>query len=140
MLKPLVAITALLLLGYPTRQPVGAHEQAAQATPTTIPAEAASMTNPIRPTPESLAKARKMYGYDCSMCHGDSGNGKGDLAVELKLKIKDFTDVETMKPVTDGEMFWVIQNGIGKMPGEGDRLKTDDLWNMVVVVRNFAKK
>ncbi len=139
MLKPFVAITALLLFAYPTRQPADAPAQAAPA-PAAIPAEAASMINPVKPTPESLAKAKKMYGYDCSMCHGDTGNGKGDLAVDLKLKLKDFTDLEAMKTVTDGQMFWIIQNGIGKMPGEGDRLKPDDTWNMVVLVRNFAKK
>lgn len=139
MLKPLLAITALMLFGYPTPQPAGRPEQAAPA-PAAIPAEAASMTNPIKPTPESLAKARKMYGYDCAMCHGDTGNGKGDLAADLKLKLKDLTDPEVMKTMTDGEMFWVIQNGIGKMPGEGDRLKPDDVWNMVVVVRSFSKK
>jgi hypothetical protein len=26
------------------------------------------------------------------------------------------------------------------MPGEGDREKTDDLWNMVILVRSFARK
>jgi hypothetical protein len=26
------------------------------------------------------------------------------------------------------------------MPAEGDRAKNDDLWNMVVLVRSFAKK
>lgn len=140
MLKPLVAIAALMLFGYPTRQPVAAPEQTAPAPSTAVPAEAAAMTNPIKPTAESLAKARKMYGYDCSMCHGDTGNGKGDLAVDLKLTLKDFTDAEAMKSVTDGQMFWIIQNGIGKMPGEGDRLKMDETWSMVVLVRNFAKK
>jgi mono/diheme cytochrome c family protein len=140
MLKSLVAIAALMLFGYPTGQPAGAPVQTAPAQATAIPADAAAMTNPTKPTAESLAKARKMYGYDCSMCHGDAGNGKGDLAVDLKLTLKDFTNAETMKTVTDGEMFWVIQNGIGKMPGEGDRLKPDDTWSMVVVVRSFAKK
>ena len=81
-----------------------------------------------------------MYGYDCAMCHGDNGNGKGDLSKELKLTTKDFTDPAVMSAMSDGEMFWVIQNGIGKMPGEGDRLKTDDVWNMVVYLRSFAKK
>ena len=140
MLKSLVAIAALMFFGYPTGQTAGAPVQTAPAPATAIPPEAAAMTNPIKPTADSLAKAKKMYGYDCSMCHGDTGNGKGDLAVDLKLTLKDFTDAETMKTVTDGQMFWVIQNGIGKMPGEGERLKPDDTWNMVVFVRNFAKK
>jgi len=36
-------------------------------------------------------------------------------------------------------MFYVIQNGKDKMPGEGDRAKTEDLWNMVTYVRSFVK-
>ena len=138
MLKSLAALMALMIFGNPTPQPAQAPAQAAPAA--TIPADAASMTNPIKPTTESLAKAKKMYGYDCAVCHGDTGNGKGDLSADGKLKIKDFTDPAVQTTMTDGEMFWVIQNGIGKMPGEGDRLKTDDLWNMVVYIRSFAKK
>jgi hypothetical protein len=34
----------------------------------------------------------------------------------------------------------VIKNGKGQMTGEGDRAKPDDLWNMVVLLRSFAKK
>ncbi len=42
--------------------------------------------------------------------------------------------------MTDGEIFYIIKNGKGSMTGEGERLKADDLWNMVVLVRSFAKK
>ena len=44
-----------------------------------------------------------------------------------------------MKAYTDGEMFYVIQNSKDKMPAEGDRAKPEDLWNMVIYVRSFAK-
>lgn len=71
-----------------------------------------------------------MYGYDGVVCHGENGNGKGDLAVETKLKMKDRTD---------GELFYIITNGEGTMPAEGDRAKPEDIWNMVVTVRSFAK-
>jgi len=98
------------------------------------------MTNPVKPTDESLAKAKKMYGYDCAMCHGENGNGKGELATQLKMNLRDFNDIEAMKSVRDGEMFYIIKNGQNKMPAEGDRLKNDDLWNMVSYVRSFAKK
>jgi len=140
MLKPPVAIAALALFSFPTSQPAQAPVQAAPAQPATIPADAASKTNPVKPTAESLAKAKKMYGYDCSMCHGDTGNGKGDLSTDTKMNLKDFTDPAVQSAMSDGEMFWVIQNGLGKMPGEGDRLKSDDLWSMVVYIRSFAKK
>ena len=140
MLKPPVAIAALALFSFPTSQPAQAQVQAAPAQPATIPADAASKTNPVKPTAESLAKAKKMYGYDCSMCHGDTGNGKGDLSTDTKMNLKDFTDPAVQSAMSDGEMFWVIQNGLGKMPGEGERLKSDDLWSMVVYIRSFAKK
>jgi len=81
-----------------------------------------------------------MYGYDCAMCHGEKGDGKGDLAADQKLVLKDYTDPLALKDMTDGEMYYIIKNGKGQMPGEGDREKPDDLWNMVILVRSLAKK
>ena len=48
------------------------------------------MVNPVKPTAESLAQGKKYYGYDCAMCHGQTGNGKGD--VDTGEKLPDFTD------------------------------------------------
>lgn len=98
------------------------------------------MVNPVKPTPESQAQAKKMYGYDCAMCHGENGNGKGDLAIDSKLTLKDFTDPAALKDLSDGELFNIIKNGKGQMTGEGPRLNTEGTWNMVILVRSFAKK
>lgn len=120
---------------------MGAGQQPAAApAPLVIPPEAAQMTNPIKPTAESKAHATKMYGYDCLMCHGANGDGKGELAVQMKLNLKDWSNPAALQTRTDGELFYIIKNGSGQMPAEGDRAKTDDLWNMVVLVRSFAKK
>ncbi len=120
---------------------VGAGQQpAATAAPAPIPPEAVNMTNPVKPTAESRAHATKMYGYDCAMCHGANGNGKGDLAVQLKMNLKDWSDPAALQGRTDGELFYIIKNGVGQMPSEGDRAKTDELWNLVVMVRSFSKK
>jgi mono/diheme cytochrome c family protein len=134
MLKPLFALPPLLLLGLSFQQPA--------ATPATsvIPAEAARMVNPVKPTPASQAHVKKMYGYDCAMCHGENGNGKGDLVGDMKLTVKDYTDPAALKDLTDGQIFYIIKNGKGQMPGEGDRAKPDDIWNMVIYVRSLAKK
>ena len=134
MLKPLFALPPLLLLGLSFQQP------AATPTPSVIPAEAARMVNPVKPTPESQAHVKKMYGYDCAMCHGENGNGKGDLVGDMKLTLKDYTDPAALKDLTDGQIFYIIKNGKGQMPGEGDRAKPDDIWNMVIYVRSLAKK
>jgi mono/diheme cytochrome c family protein len=75
------------------------------------------------------------------MCHGASGDGKGDVAVESKFTMKNWTDPTALKDMTDGELFYIIQKGKGdNMPGEGDRLKPEEVWTMVTVVKSFAKK
>jgi mono/diheme cytochrome c family protein len=134
MLKPLFALPTLLLLVPSFQQP------ATTTAPSVIPAEAARMVNPVKPTPESQAHIKKVYGYDCAMCHGENGNGKGDLVRDMKLTLKDYTDPAALKDLSDGQIFYIIKNGKGQMPGEGDRAKPEDLWNMVIYVRSFAKK
>lgn len=104
-----------------------------------IPPEAAAKQNPVKPTPESLAKSKKLYGYDCAMCHGDKGDGKGDMASDIK-NMPDFTNPDSLKNRTDGELFYEIRNGKGDMPPEGDRAKDDDIWHLVNYVRSLAKK
>ena len=105
-----------------------------------IPAEFVKKPNPVRATPESIAQGKKMYSYDCAMCHGSSGDGKGDLADSMKLNLKDFRDPATLKDVTDGDMYYVILKGKDPMVGEEGRQKPDEIWNMVNYVRSLAKK
>ena len=94
--------------------------------------------NPVKPTPEGLAHAKKVYGYDCAICHGANGDGKGDIASSMKTPMKDFAD-PSVEAMSDGELFYIIQKGKGEMPPEGDRGKPDDLWNMVSYVRTFQE-
>jgi mono/diheme cytochrome c family protein len=96
--------------------------------------------NPVPPTPEGLAEARKLFGYNCAMCHGKSGDGKGDLAADMKLELRDWSDASSIEKMTDGELFWIVSKGKGKMPGEGDRTPEKVRWNFVSLVRSFAKK
>jgi len=131
-----------LLLGMPSLLLFAAVSMAQDtAAPFKVPDDLMGKSNPVKPTPEGLAHAKKMWGYDCSMCHGANGDGKGDIASSLKAKMKDYTDPAALAGVSDGELFYIIQKGKGaEMPPEGDRAKPDDIWNMVTLVRSFAKK
>jgi mono/diheme cytochrome c family protein len=95
--------------------------------------------NPVKPTPESLAEAKKFFGYDCAMCHGVRGDGKGDLAGSMGLKINDWRDSSTIATMSDGEIFDIIVKGKGKMEGEGDRISGEMAWKLVNYVRSFTK-
>ena len=114
-------------------------QQSSSAAEYKIPPEAAAKANPVKPTAESLAKAKKLYAIDCAMCHGAKGDGKRRHGRDMK-NVTDFTNPDALKARTDGEMFYVIRNGKGEMPPEGDRAKDDDVWSLVNYIRAFAKK
>ena len=101
------------------------------------PAAVSKMVNPVRPSAESLAQGKKYYGYDCAMCHGQNGNGKGE--VDNGGKLPDFTDAGTMKDMSDGEMFCSLKNGKGHMPLENIRVTPNELWNLINYVRSLGK-
>ena len=116
MLKLLFVLPPLLFLALLPQEPAAPPAQAAQA------------------------HAKEMYSIDCAMCHGENGNGKGDLVADMQLSMKDLREPATLQNMSDGDIFKIIRDGKGKMPPEGDRAKPDDVWNLVILVRSFAKK
>jgi mono/diheme cytochrome c family protein len=134
MLKFLFVLPAALFFALLPQEP------AAPPAPAPAPAAAPILTNPVTPTPESQAHAKSIYSVDCAMCHGEKGNGKGDLVSDMGLKMKDWTDSSVLKDMSDGEIYNVIQTGRGKMPAEAGRAKDTDVWNLVILVRSFGKK
>lgn len=127
-------------LSLPTEQQQDKPKETAAATDTAKPAAGAERKNPVKPTPEGMAAAKKTFGYDCAMCHGPSGDGKGDVAASMNLTLKDWRDPATLSGITDADMFDLISKGKDKMVGEGDRLTPEKTWGMVNYVRALAKK
>lgn len=134
MLKFLFVLPTALLLAFLPQEP--------SATPDKpLPADAATLTNPVSPTSQSQAHAKTLYDMDCAICHGTNGNGKGDLVADMGLKLRDFTSADSLKDLTDGQLFYIIKDGRGKMPSEGPRVKSDaEIWNLVILVRSLGKK
>ncbi|HXY24523.1 MAG TPA: cytochrome c [Candidatus Acidoferrum sp.] len=136
----LVLCGGLLVSLAPSAAPHNPTQDKPSAEPVMTPEDVAKK-NPVAPTPEGLAEARKLFGYHCAMCHGKEGDGKGDLAAEMKLQLHDWRDASSIEKMTDGELFWIISNGKGKMlGGEGDRTPEKMRWNLVNLVRSFGKK
>jgi mono/diheme cytochrome c family protein len=129
MLKPFLFLCAVVLLvTVPTPKPTLAAG--------TLPQEAAAKS-----TPASREKAKKLYAQDCAMCHGDNGNGKTDIATSMQLTLLDWTDVKSLTGKSDQELFDIIRKGKGdKMPPEDPgRAKDDEVWALIVYIRNFSK-
>jgi mono/diheme cytochrome c family protein len=133
MYKPLMLLSAAILFGWATL-PTLLTEPGQAAAPAAAP-----QTNPVKPTAESQARAKKIYTIDCEMCHAANGNGKSDLANDMKLKMLDWTDPASLAGISDAELFATIKNGKDKMPAEEGRAKPDEMWNLVIYIRNFSK-
>src|SRR6266852_4954586 len=105
-----------------------------------ISAGDAARVNPVKSSAEGLSEARKVFGYDCDMCHGAKGDGKGEVVESMKLTMHDWRDPATLANMTDGEIFYIITKGKGKMMAEGERVPEKLRWNLVNLVRAMAAK
>jgi mono/diheme cytochrome c family protein len=134
MLKPLLFVSAVVLFGITASSASGPAPQEA------APAPAASQKNPVKPTPQSQARAKELYGQDCALCHGDNGDGKTDVAKGMGLAPADWTDPKTLAGKQDQDLFNAIRNGKGKMPAEPEgRAKDHEVWNLILYIRGMAK-
>jgi mono/diheme cytochrome c family protein len=140
MYRSVLVLPALFLLVIPVLTQQSPNTGQKPSPYAAIPVEAAKQQNPVKPSSESIARAKKWWTLDCEMCHGKNGDGKGETAKEMKLTMMDFTNPDTLKGRTDGEIFYVIKNGHNDMPAEGPRVKDEEGWDLVNYVRAFAKK
>src|SRR5207237_1223504 len=104
-------------------------------------APAAALKNPLASSPESIAAGKQAYARTCAPCHGTSG--EGGPGNDLIPAAPDLTDAAWDHGATDGEIFTNIKDGIGpdfNMTPFKDRLKDEDIWNVVNYLRSLAKK
>src|SRR5215469_7173293 len=74
----------------------------------------ADIRNPATATPAAQARAKEIYGYDCSMCHGETGAGGTTLDTQVGITTPDMTDPTTMDRISDRELYTIIWSGKGK--------------------------
>ncbi len=143
MLKSFLLFFAVALLAIACMPLQGRSSQTGPALtppPTATAPPAAPVKNPVKPTAESQAKAKAIYGIDCAVCHGDNGNGKSDVATSMGLTLVDWTKPSTLADMQDSDLFNIIRNGKDKMPPETDGRATDtEVWNLVIYIRSFSK-
>ena len=103
-----------------------------------ITSEEAARENPVEPEEETLQEGKVLFDSQCAMCHGKTGDGKGDLAASLGAKIADLTNPATLRGITDGALFAMLTKGKGKMPGLENRLPDLFKWKLVNYIRTFS--
>ncbi len=104
-----------------------------------ISPEDAARKNPTKFSSVSVERGKKVFKTQCAMCHGENGDGKGDMVEEMKINPPDFTKPETLKDRTDGELFAIMNAGSGVMP-EQRRMTETHKWNIVNFLRSLSGK
>jgi len=102
--------------------------------------------NPLFATAKNIERGKLFYQAEakptaCKMCHGIRGNGNGRLARGLEPAPRNFTCKDTMKSLSDGQLFWVIKNGSKgtAMPAHKFTLSDKDIWQIIHYLRSFAR-
>ena len=99
------------------------------------------MKNPVGATAESIAAGKELYRRNCASCHG--ANAEGGPGNDLIPAAPSLVDGTLSYGSTDGEIFGNIKNGVPpdfNMVPWKDKLKDDDIWNVVNYVRSIEKK
>jgi mono/diheme cytochrome c family protein len=106
------------------------------ANPSDIPEQARNRPNPRKATPESIDTGQRIFSKDCATCHGASGDGKG---VMVGGGVPDFGKPSVQDGRTDGDLFFIITEGHGRMLGDGDRLSESQRWDLVNYIRSLRR-
>src|SRR5262245_24990522 len=96
--------------------------------------------NPVKATPEMLAKGLTHYKAMCMTCHGAGSVDPTAIGEGLNPPAPDLTQ-RSVQSRTDGELFWIVQNGIRMtgMPAFGPTHKDDEIWTLVTFLRHLPE-
>lgn len=110
------------------------------AGPAAVPAEAKKMKAPSASSPAAIEAGKQLYAKYCRFCHGNTGAGDSAMAPKT-MKPSNLTDAEWVRGGSEGEIFWVIQNGAPPkydMKGLKGKVTDAEIWNLVHYVRSLG--
>lgn len=104
---------------------------------TELDSVAATLTNPLLPTPEVLRRGEIEYQQNCSVCHGEQGAGDGTVIGTGKFPFAPSLISGPAVTRTDGYLYAVVVAGRNFMPPYGERLSHADRWAVVHYMRQL---
>jgi mono/diheme cytochrome c family protein len=115
------------------------HSVAAHAVNLSIPASAKTAKDPIPPTSQALAEGTKYFAAHCAVCHGGDGSGQTETAKGFSPVVPDLR-TPRVQELTDGAMFYIVKNGIRFTGMPAWNLDDEQIWKLILVMRQFAKQ
>ncbi len=95
--------------------------------------------SPFPATPENIAHGRKQFQNYCTSCHGETGRNEDVLFADHVSPPIPRLDSPQVQRYTDGQLKWVIANGISPsgMPAWKTVLNDSEVWKIVLYIRSL---
>jgi mono/diheme cytochrome c family protein len=141
----IVAVVVLLYVmnaGLSAREQPGRIETAIAGTVrnVVISRRARDLRNPVERMPEVIADGRAHFADHCAVCHANDDSGKTEMGEGMWPRVPDMRLPATQE-LSDGELFWIIENGIRftGMPGWSTGTKDGETasWHLVHFIRHL---
>ncbi len=96
----------------------------------------ASLTSPLDSTQVDMARGKELYDIYCGICHGNKGDGQGNLAKREKiLGVPSYADAG--RAITTGSIYHVIFYGRNTMGSYANQLNDEERWQVVAYVEKL---
>jgi mono/diheme cytochrome c family protein len=98
--------------------------------------------NPIPDTPDAVKIGAEHFQHHCAICHGLDGHNTGvPFAEKMSPPVADL-GARNVQQYGDGQLKWIIQNGIRftGMPAWSGILDDGEIWHVVLYLRHLPAK
>jgi mono/diheme cytochrome c family protein len=85
-----------------------------------------------------VAKGKIVYDTNCLPCHGERGKGDGPVGAALRPPPTSLVSAKT-RAKSDGDLLTIIRDGRAVMPGWKNRLKDQDIQNVLAYIRSLSE-
>ncbi|WP_053978110.1 c-type cytochrome [Mangrovimonas xylaniphaga] len=98
-----------------------------------------NLMSPLDSTQVDLAKGKELYDIYCGICHGNKGDGQGNLVKREKiLGIPRYDDAG--RAITEGSIYHTIYYGKNAMGSYANQLSEEERWHVVAYVLDLKAK
>jgi len=92
-----------------------------------------NLVSPLDPAQVDLTRGKELYNIYCGICHGNKGDGQGNLVKREKiLGIPSYADAG--RAITAGSTYHTIYYGKNAMGSYANQLNDEERWQVVAYV------
>lgn len=93
----------------------------------------ATLKSPLTEEDIDMDKAKELYDIYCGICHGNKGDGQGNLVKREKiLGVPSYADVG--RAINEGSTYHVVYYGRNAMGSYANQLNENERWQVVAYV------